>query len=98
MINKFTAKSYSESRASYHTDGSKITVYVDNIWRDTQNFEAFIEGLNVVYLTEILCMNSKTPDYPYALCIDNGKTKNNCLFLAGAKKALYSNYTLFKND
>lgn len=94
----FTIGSTSEARASYYRDGSKVIMYLDNIWRDTQNFEDFIEGLNVIYLTELLCMHSKEEEFSHTLCSSNGKVRNDCLFLLGAKKALYSNYILSRND
>ena len=95
---EYSIGSTNTARASYKSDNSWLTLYIDNIWKDTQNFEDFVEGLNVIYLTELLCMNSKEDQYAYPLCKGNGKTKNNCLFLKGAKKALHSNYLLFKND
>lgn len=93
----FTMGDRTSSRG-YHTQFEElINLCIDKIWKDTQKFDYFIEGLNVVYLTELLCLyHKKGEGISSPLCSQNGKVKNACLFLKGAKAALHSNYTLFR--
>ena len=93
----FTMGGNSSSRA-FHTGWEEvINLYIDKIWKDTKDFDDFVEGLSIIYLTELLCLyHKKGKKTSVSLCLRNGKNKNSCLFLLGAKKALNSNYTLFK--
>jgi len=101
-IDKFTIgykyNLFGESRGQHTADGNYLVIFVDKVYRDTQNFEDFVEGLNVVYLTELLCINYEGYKNSLPLCFRNGKRNNECLHLLGVKKALNSNYTLYIND
>lgn len=72
-----------------------LTLNVDNIWCDTQNFDNFIEGLKTVILTEFMCLCECDFDSDNCYCMRHpGTDQYGCIFIQKANEILGSNYNL----
>ena len=91
---------FNNARAHYDPSLNILRLYVDNIWYDTRNFDDFVDGLNMVFITELLCHKYHFDKKKHILkltellCIKTMKKGNHCPFLCAARKAHNSNYRI----
>lgn len=90
----------SEVRGSYIHGENKLILNIGNIWKDTGNLEEFIKGINVIYLTELLCSayHGEVEFESQLVCYATKFWGNQCYFFNGAKRACGSHYHLKIDD